>query len=60
MTPSDNGERCTGTTFDIGETYTDISIDIASVCSRATLSSVTIENPGPDIGLLLDDVMFVQ
>jgi hypothetical protein len=60
IAPSHDGTRCTGTTVNIGETYTDISIDIASVCTLDRLSSVTIDNPGADIGLLLDDVRFVQ
>ena len=58
---NENGDRCTGTTFDIGETYTEITLDIATVCAELSpIASVTIDSPGPDIGLLLDDVMFIR
>lgn len=57
----EEGERCTGMTFAIGETYTAITIDVASACAGLdAIASVTIDNPGPDVGLLLDDVRFVR
>ncbi|MBK6575223.1 MAG: hypothetical protein IPG17_03270 [Sandaracinaceae bacterium] len=53
------GNRCTGTVFDITETYSQISIDVGSICGGVDrIASVTIDNPGPNIGLLLDDVRF--
>ena len=45
--------------FDITETYSQISIDVGSICGGVDrIASVTIDNPGPNIGLLLDDVRF--
>lgn len=55
------GERCQGTFVDISETYTMVSLDLATVCSGMDgITSVTIDNPGADIGLLLDDVQFIR
>jgi hypothetical protein len=59
VAPSHDGERCEGRTFEIGETYTDIAIDLADVCAgRALLSALTIDNPGPRIALVIDDVRY--
>ena len=60
VAPSNDGERCANSTFAITETYTEITLDIASVCGGLDrLNALTIDNPGADIGLLLDDVRFV-
>jgi hypothetical protein len=58
---NEDGDRCEGRVFDISETYTLITLDIASLCAGVSpIASVTIDNPGPDIGLLLDDVTFAR
>jgi hypothetical protein len=60
VSPSnDAGERCMPTTASVGPEYTEIVVDIAAVCGGvSTMNAVTVDNPGPNIALLIDAVRF--
>lgn len=60
IAPSNDGVRCTETTVPVSTTYAETTIDLATVCTGMTeINGITFDNPGPSIGLLLDDVRFV-
>lgn len=59
VSPANETARCEGTTVPITDTFTEITIDLAGACAGIDrLSMITVENPGPDIALVLDDVRF--
>lgn len=58
---SNNGERCTDETFEIGEEWAEFAIDLATACDGVPLiNGLTFTNAGGPVALLLDDVRFVQ
>lgn len=62
ISPSnDAGERCMPTMAAIGPEYTEISVDIAAVCAGiSTLNTLTVDNPGPNVALVIDDARFME
>ncbi|MBZ0121971.1 MAG: hypothetical protein K8H88_33565, partial [Sandaracinaceae bacterium] len=59
VSPGNDTDRCTGTRTAVGPDWIELTISLAEVCGGVSmLSSVTVENPGPRIPLLLDDVRF--
>ncbi|MCC6877275.1 MAG: hypothetical protein IT378_23420 [Sandaracinaceae bacterium] len=59
VSPGNDTDRCTGTRTAVGPDWIELTISLAEVCGGVSmLSSVTVENPGPRIALLLDDVRF--
>ncbi len=61
VAPSHEGQRCTETVAPAVDSWSQITVDIASACaSESEINAVTISNPSDAKVLLLDDVVFEQ
>jgi hypothetical protein len=59
VAPSYQGDRCQETSVNVETDWSDVSIEIASVCAEQPLiDAVTVSNQGKPTVILLDDVMF--
>jgi hypothetical protein len=60
VSPGNEGARCEGTTVAVSsEAFTEVTIQLSDVCAGIEdLSLVTVENPGPSIALVIDEVRF--
>ncbi|UJR87133.1 hypothetical protein [Sandaracinus amylolyticus] len=60
VAPSHEGTRCLRQVFDVGEEWSEVSIDLAG-CDQPTLSAITMDSEGsPTFALLIDDVRYVR
>jgi len=59
VAPNGDGGQCAVTSVPVGTDWTQITIDVASVCAGYdTLNTVTVQNTGAAFELLLDDVIW--
>jgi expansin (peptidoglycan-binding protein) len=58
---SHEGTRCGQTSTSVSPSWTQVTIDVASECAgQPLINGVTMDNPGPQIVLLVDDVQFTE
>jgi expansin (peptidoglycan-binding protein) len=61
IAPSHDGVRCEQTTATVGPAWSELTIDLASICGNlADLNGLTIDNPGATMDLYLDAVRFIR
>jgi hypothetical protein len=61
VAPSGDDGQCPVTSVPVGADWTQITIDVASVCEGyAALNAVTVQNTGADLELVLDDVQWAE
>lgn len=59
--PAGQSGPCTETLVPVGDAWSSVTIDVAAVCvGVAEIDTITVNNPGPGMTLLLDDVRFAQ
>ena len=59
VAPNGDGGQCAVTSVPVGADWTQITIDLASVCAGYdTLNMVTVQSTGAAFELLLDDVIW--
>jgi len=56
---ANDGERCEALTVPVGPEWATVSYDVSTSCAAMSeINGITIDNPGADIALTLDDVRF--
>ena len=61
VSPSHEGTTCQQTTVDVTTAWTQATLDVSQVCaSQPTINTVTFQNPGGTMVLLLDDIVFAR
>ncbi|MCU0661225.1 MAG: hypothetical protein MUC50_02750 [Myxococcota bacterium] len=61
IAPSNDGVRCAETLVDVGPTWNQLTLDIATVCAGLTqLNGITMDNPSQSMELRLDDVRLIR
>jgi hypothetical protein len=61
VAPSLDGDRCTETTVAVGADWTEVTVDLASVCTDLdSINGVTVDNPSSAKVLLVDDAAFAH
>ncbi|MBW2456053.1 MAG: hypothetical protein JRI68_16160 [Deltaproteobacteria bacterium] len=59
VAPSLDGERCSETTATVGAEWSEVTVDLATVCAGFdTINGVTVDNPSSPKTLLVDDARF--